>query len=183
MESTAGFAISTYGEDLIKSAAEEHFGPRGDAADRREVLGAGLVDASGDVTRPGWEVLTRDVLTLERNSLAWLRKHFKSVRDDGHDSRDDLVGTVWFDPKDLKQASIIEIGVRERVDMSDSSYGDLSHDVWRGVSKFGESVLGGAINFYNINSDVMEVVERTVERSVGYRRTTSPARRRRARKR
>jgi len=150
-ERTAYFAISTYTQDVVEANAEDTFGPRGEPDGRRTAMADGLVDEAGAITPQGWEVLNQDVMKLERNSLAWLRKKFVFARDDGHDSRGDLlVGTVWYDAGSRAQRELIDLGESERVDMNDPTYGDLSRTVWddpADVSWFGELVLGGGINF------------------------------------
>ena len=175
-EAAAGFAIGTYGEDIVEDNAKEHFGPRG-LDDRFEAIERGLVDRQGVITRKGWDQLNRDIGKIERNSLSWLRRKFQNVRDEGHDSYGDLVGTLWFDPRDPAQAYLIDLaaeagdyGRAERIDMVDLSYGDLAEVAFDGVSDFGASVLGGAINFFNVEPDSWEEIEATLERGQRARR-------------
>lgn len=163
-ERYGGFGIGTYGEDIVESNAEEHYGPKyGNPADRAEAMREGLVDAKGEITHKGWEQLNEDISQLERNSMTWLRKTFESARDEGHGD-EELVGTFWFDPKNLKQAEMLLMGVNDRIDMSDSSYGDLADTVWKGVSPFGQSVLGGSITFNDIPPDALDEADETAER-------------------
>ncbi len=162
-ERTAAFNIHTDHQDVIESNAEEKFGPQyGDPADRAQAMAAGMVNAHGEITMAGWAVLNDDIMKLETNALAWLRKNFNAARDDGHDNYDDLVGEVWYESSSVKQASLIATGKDERIDMSDSSYGDLSDSVWDDVSDFGASVLGGAINFDHISPSDMDEIEKTL---------------------
>jgi hypothetical protein len=135
----------------------------------------GLIDGDGGITRKGWDLLNADSLKLERNSLAWLRRKFQGVRDEGHDSYDDLVGSLWFDPQAPEQAYLIDLasseGRGERADMSDASYSDLPYVAFDGVSDFGSSVLGGAINFFNVEPEsAWEEIEATLEREESARR-------------
>lgn len=165
-EQSGGFAISTYDERHVQDNAHERFGPRyGDPEDRKEALAAGLVDARGDITEKGWELLSKDIQRLELNSLAWLRKHFRNARDEGHGGHDgdELVGTFWFDDEDPEQADLISLGTSERIDMSDTSFGSLADYAWKGVSDFGASILGGQIQFFDIDKDVLEKVEETAD--------------------
>lgn len=94
---SCGFAISV-GDQMIQSMAhdfvEEHGVPK---AFKK------LVEADGTITPAGWEKLTRDVLKVESNALAWLRKTFLGARDDGHDTAGDLVGSLFYDPSDTRQ--------------------------------------------------------------------------------
>jgi hypothetical protein len=113
----------------------------------------GMVDSEGKITQLGWDRLVADSMKLETNSIEWLRKTFESARDEGHDVQGDLVGEVWFDPRDPDQVEEIYIGLDERIDMSDSSYGSLANVVWKNVSGFGQSVLSGAINFEKFGRD------------------------------
>jgi len=103
---------------------------------------------------------------LERNALAWMRATFNSVRDDGHDGHDYLVGSFWFDPTDPNQAYLVDLASpgNERIDMNDASYGDLANTVFNEVSSFGASVLGGQINFFDVKPEDMEIIEETLER-------------------
>lgn len=139
------FGIYTWGEDLIAANARDKLDVRyGDADFRTNVLRLGLMDSKGTITEKGWEVLNRDLTTLERNAMAWLRRKFFSARDDGHDSHGDLVGTVWADPRDIEQKKLLDIvrdGSEEKIDLGDIPNG------YKGVSEFGLSVLGGDINF------------------------------------
>jgi hypothetical protein len=157
---SGGFAISTYSQDIVESNAVEHFGPKhGDPSDRKKALSASLVSSTGATTRKGWAVLNKDVQKLELNSMEWLRKTFENAREEGHND-DELVGTFWFDASNKHQAEMVEMGVHERIDMSDASFGDLAKSVWSGVSWFGQAVLGGAISFFDIDADAMEEIER-----------------------
>jgi hypothetical protein len=159
-EHSAGFNVHTDGQDLVEENARERFGPRyGDPKDRAEALRHGWVDKNGNITREGWDILVQDLRRLEDNSVSWLRSKFVSVRDEGHDSYGDLIGAIWFDLDDPEQVHQLDMGLRERVDMSDSSYGDLAHSVWKGVSDFGQSVLGGAINFFDVPKQLAEEIE------------------------
>ena len=169
----AGFAIHTDHEDVIKDNAREHFGPDyGDDADRAKALKGGLVDAKGEITRHGWEVLNKDFRTLENNSLAWLRKVFGRASDQGHDSSGDLIGSLSFNPRNATQAHNIVVGKNERVDFSDASYGDFARSgAWKGVSDFGQSVLGGHITFFDIQPpEAFDTAEETADKAAARRR-------------
>src|SRR5208337_1110115 len=77
---------------------------------------------------------------------------------------DDLVGTFWFDPRNPDQAWLIQLATNnERVDMVDTSYGDLGDTAFNGVSRFGGLILGGGITFFDVKPEDMEVVEQTLE--------------------
>ncbi len=147
-ERTAGFAIETWDEDLIEAAAEEATSGKGVPAQFKR-----FVRKDGTITEAGWEQLNKDVVRLEINALNWLKQNFQSARDEGHNSYGELAGTVWFKPSSRKQLDILEMGQNERIDMVDSSYGDLSKTVWKGVSDFGQNVLGGAIHIYDVEED------------------------------
>jgi hypothetical protein len=148
---SGGFAISTYIQDLVEANAADSAHRSGQA--RRD----GLVTGTGGITQKGWRVLNKDVQKLELNSMEWLRKIFENARDEGHSGDDKaLVGTFWFDTSNKNQVDLIELGINEHIDINDVSYGDF----WKGVSDFGRSVLGGAINFFDIDADVMKEIER-----------------------
>lgn len=172
-EASAGFAIHTDHEDVIKDNAREHFGPDyGEAADRAKTMKAGLVDATGKITDRGWAVLNKDFKTLENNSLSWLRKVFGRASDQGHDSSGDLIGSTSFNPRNATQAHNLVVGKNERVDFSDASYGDFARSgAWKGVSPFGQSVLGGHITFFDIQPpEALEIAEETADKAAAKRR-------------
>lgn len=77
----AGFAIGVYSQDRIESNAEDRFGPKyGDEEARASMMAEGYVDADGNITEKGWDVLNEDVRKLELNSMTWLRKKFVRER-------------------------------------------------------------------------------------------------------
>jgi hypothetical protein len=167
MEATAGFSVHTDHEDVIKDNARERFGPDyGDSAERAKRMKAGLVDAQGKITDRGWEQLNKDFRTLENNALAWLRKTFGRASDQGHDSYGDLIGGLSFDPRSSKHAHNIVVGKNERIDFNDASYGDFARSgAWKGVSTFGQNILGGHITFFDIQPpDAFEIAEETADR-------------------
>jgi len=120
------------------------------------------MNADGEITAAGWERLNEDIRILEANSLRWLRKNFLSASDEGHGSDGTLDGTFFYDPTNLHQADLIETAHSDRIDMVDTSYGDLADSVWEGTSPF-STVLGGAIHF---SDDIdMDEIEETVDRA------------------
>jgi len=170
MERSGGFGIGIYSEWVVEENAEEHFGPKdGDPEDRATAMKAGLVDADGKITKKGWDQLNKDIGVLERNSMAWLRKTFNSARDEGHGD-DELIGTFWYDTGKVNQAEMLVMGIRERIDMSDSSYGDLADSVWKGVSSFGQGTLGGAISFSDVPQDAYDEAEAVADAAQRARR-------------
>lgn len=164
--SECGFTISTYEEHQCEENARERFGPPdGDPDDRKTYRRLRFIKADGEITSKGWEVLNRDIQRLEANAMAWLRSTFSWARDEGHDSHDDLAGTVGFDASNEKHCRLIDLasetGRSERIDMCDASFGDLALTVWTGVSDFGAAILGGAILFYVDEADV-ELIDATL---------------------
>jgi hypothetical protein len=178
-EAEAAFSVGFHPDDVVEANAEDSYAE--DPA-RATALRAGFIDEQGAITRKGWDQLSDDVMRIERNAMAWMRKKFLHVRDEGHGSFDDLVGTFWFDPTDPEQAALVELaaqeGRQERIDMQDASYGDFAHTAMDGVSDFGWSVLGGAIYFDHVEPEDMEIIERTLETERKKRRPAKPAKRR-----
>lgn len=173
-EASSGFAIHTDNQGVIEDNARDRFGPDyGDAAERTKAMKAGLVDAQGKITERGWEQLNKDIRRLEDNALGWLRKTFGRAADQGHDSTGDLIGSVSFDPRSVKQARNIYMGAQERIDFSDTGYGDFAGSgAWKGVSRFGQDVLGGHITFFDVQPpEAIEIAEATVDRAAQRRRT------------
>jgi len=158
-ERQGAFCIHIDHEGVIKDNAHERFSTSyGDPDERAKFIKLGFIkdDDDGTISGEGWDQLVMDIYELEGNSLAWLAKTFSYAKDDGHDSLGDLVGRFWWSPTNRSQLETLEIGLRERIDMSDSGYGDLANSVWKGVSDFGQSVLGGAINFEKVDSDEVD---------------------------
>ena len=150
-ERSGGFSISTYSQDLIEDNARDLFEEGGTF--REEALAAGMMNVDGEITVNGWKTLNADVRVLDRNAMRWLKRTFNSARDEGHAAADDLVGTFWYDPSNKDQMEAIDMGIGERIDMIDASYGDLAHTAFDDVSDFGAWVLGGQINFMDVITD------------------------------
>jgi hypothetical protein len=147
-ERTAGFAIDCGDDRTIADAAHEAFVEH--ESIKELAVDAGYMTSAGEITKAGWEQLSKDVMQIERNCLAWLKKSFPNgVRDEGHDSRDDLVGTLWWNPRSKKQRELLELGRDERIDFVDSSYGDLYKTVYDKTSGF-STVIYGSITFFAI---------------------------------
>jgi hypothetical protein len=188
-EAEAGFAIGVYDARLIEENAHDRADPRhGDPEWAAEMVKRGLLTKKGGITDKGWDQISKDVERIERNSMAWMKRTFGHVRDDGHDSHDDLVGSFWFDPTNPDQAWLVELaspspGRSERIDMQDASYGDLANTAFDGVSDFGASVLGGQITFFDVSPEDWETIESSTSaprRSSGRRsraRMSAPPRR------
>jgi hypothetical protein len=169
-EREGAFAIHVYDQRHIEDNARDTFGPEnGEPEDRKEAMKADFVDADGEITPKGWDLLSVDIVKLEKNSFAWLRKKFRSAREEGYGRYDDLVGTFWFDVFDPVQAALVQLGIDERIDMTDTSYGDLGDSVWHGTSKFA-GVLGGHITF-QVEADVIDEIEEVLDapRAHGWR--------------
>ena len=170
-EASAGFAIGTYDQGLIEDNLRDRVDRTyGDPVLRQEWADAGLIDAKGELTAKGSEVLSTDISRLERNSTAWLAHKFSGIRVEGHDNHSDLVGSLWFDPANPSHAYLIELasqspGRSERIDMVDSSFGDLANTAFDGVSEFGAHILGGAITFFDVDpASAWDEIEATLDK-------------------
>jgi len=144
-EKSCGFAIYTDPQATIEAAAEDkvrEYGTEGVEA---------FVTKAGKITQRGWDQLNQDINRIEGNAVNWLRSKFDGARDDGH-SGDELVGSIWYDPTNENQLELLEMGVKERIDFSDTSYGGFTTAL-DGVSDFGASVLGGGIVFFECDED------------------------------
>lgn len=143
----AGFAIGTYDQRMLEDAVLEVFGPNAEPDERKEALKQGLISRAGEITERGWESLSEDIMTVERNALAWLRRHFKSVRDEGHTTNDDLVGSVWYDSTDKVSAKLVhEFHQPETMQLTDIT------ELCDGTGLFGV-VIGGWLEFYDVSPD------------------------------
>ena len=168
-QTNAGFGISFNDQRTIEDWARDHV--EDDADDRREWTVTGLVTPDGDITQKGWDKLGDDMGRVETNSLAWMNKTFISASDQGHGGYDgnELVGTVEFDPDNPDHAWLIDLaspspGRNERIDMVDTSFGDLGKTAFDGISNFGASILGGQIMFYDVKPEDAEAIEATLDR-------------------
>lgn len=159
-EREGAFIVHTPDQGLIEDNASDHFSLYGDMEARREFIKEGFIAVDGHsvkISEHGWKQLEKDSFKLESNAITWLKATFNHVRDDGHDSRGDLVGSFWWNPASESQLEQLEVGLRERIDMSDSSYGSLANVSWKGISSFGQHVLsGGTVNFEHVDLDEVE---------------------------
>ena len=142
-EKQAWWAVTTESQHAIEENARNLVVHEGEIGP----VDAGFVTSDGEITEQGWGLLNDDIQQLERNCLRWLGSKFPSVWDTGHDSYDDLVGGLFYKPQSKTQRYLIELGISERIDFDDTTYGDLADSVWDNVSRFGVSVLGGHITF------------------------------------
>jgi hypothetical protein len=171
-EAQAGFAIGTYDQGLIEDNARDRADSRyGDPEWRDEMVHLGVLTRDGTITDKGWALLNRDMEHLEGNALAWMHATFNSAQDHGHGGHggEELVGNFWFDPTNYDQAWLVELasdspGRSERIDMTDASFGDLANTAFNEVSAFGSAVLGGQINFFDVQPEDWETIEDTVAR-------------------
>jgi len=44
-----------------------------------------------------WEYLSNSIIKVEANVLGWIRKKFGPAQDEGHDTDDTLIGTIWVE--------------------------------------------------------------------------------------
>jgi len=140
-ELDCGFSIGAGEEDVIERNFEERFGRY--------------------PTSDDWDQLNKDILTVERNGLKYLKKVLDFARGEGHDSTDDLVGSCsvkWSNKKGLE--TIYEHS-------EDAMYPhELSRDeesvMIRGVSKLGISALDVRLYFYDIDIDDAERLDEEV---------------------
>jgi hypothetical protein len=150
---SCGFAIYTESEHMIsenaRSFVEEH-GP----SEYKQFL-----KADGTITKAGWDKLNSDTQKIELNALAWLRKTFLNARDEGHGGYEgtELIGTLFYDPDDKNQMELLELaspspGRSERIDFQDTGYGNF-RTAMNGVSSFGQTMLGGAIVFFDVDEE------------------------------
>jgi hypothetical protein len=146
------FIIHVWPQDLIEENARDR---ELDDDERKAMIAHGFIDEDGKITDYGWHRLAIDSRLLEDNSMKWLRATFVSAHDQGHDG-DDLAGIFYWAPSDRKQVETLDIALRERIDMTDLSYGDLAENVWKGVSGFGQGLLGGQIQFEGVDKDLVE---------------------------
>jgi hypothetical protein len=100
-----------------------------------------------------------------------LGRIFGRASDQGHDASGGLIGSLSFNPRNATQAHNIVVGKNERVDFNDASYGDFARSgAWKGVSSFGQDVLGGHITFFDIQPpDAFEIAEETADKAAARR--------------
>lgn len=150
-ERQCGFAIALSQQREIEERALEKFGEDPDEEFQKLSVEAGFVTKDGSITEAGWAQLQKDMQQAERNALAWLKKHFVGARDEGHDSHDDLIGTLYWNPRSKKQREMIMLGANERIDFDDSSYGGMT-TAWDGASGFA-IIMTGSITFFDLDID------------------------------
>src|SRR5208282_5594863 len=124
------FTVGLSDSEVAEDRAMEKFGQDyGDPNDREEAFKAGFIDREGKITEKGWEVLWSDGDKIEKSAFGWLKKKFANVSDVMHgdwpSSGDLFDGHVEVDIDDPAQLDLLLLGVNERIDMDDTSYGDL----------------------------------------------------------
>ena len=150
---SCGFAIYTESEMMISENAQSFVEEHGLPPEYKKFL-----KADGTITKAGWDKLNNDTRTIEDNALAWLRKTFLNARDEGHGGAgDELLGTLFYDPDDKTQMELLELaspspGRSERIDFQDTGFGNF-RTAMDGVSSFGQTVLGGAIVFFDVDEE------------------------------
>lgn len=140
-ELNCGFAIVTDPQNVIEQNFEERRGREPNAKE--------------------WEQINKDVVTVEKNAVAYLNKVLGKVRDEGH-SGDDLIGSVWCPWTNKKGLEIIWTNREEE------GHQDLSNEednaFFKGVSKVGTDAFGASFNFFNIEPEDMERLEQEFEK-------------------
>jgi hypothetical protein len=168
----AKFTFGMSGEHDMDENAREKFGPDyGDPIDRKELLKKGLIDKNGEITSAGWDIIGEVIDRLEDNILGWLKKKFVKVSD-VYSVDNELNASVEFDAGDPDQVEHILLGINERIDLTDSSYGDLAGVAWRGISHPLSYVIDGWGNFELRDPGLAEKLETRLE----WERTTRKSR-------
>jgi len=80
------------------------------------------------------EGITQAAMQIERNMLRWLKKNVGNARDEGHDSRDDLVGSVFVEKGSEGHQFILD-ALEAGEPMSFGGYSNLPFDATEGVDE------------------------------------------------
>jgi len=140
-ELNCGFAIVTDPQDVMEQNFEER---RGREPNDKE-----------------WEQINKDVMTVERNAVAYLNKVLGQVRDEGH-SDDDLIGSVWCPWTNKKGLEIIWTSREEEGHQELSTEEDRA--LYKGVSEIGLDAFSASFYFFNIQPEDMERLEQMFEK-------------------
>lgn len=89
---------------------------------------------------------TDDYVQIEANVMKYLRKKFPFVRDEGHGSNGELIGTIMFDSDELL-AEIKSVAVYEPLNTASGSYPEML-EVFAGVPDNIDAVV--SLDYFNI---------------------------------
>ena len=149
---SAGFAVSVnILEDNLK-----------DIVDFFSFVKEGIIDNSGELTNRGKKVLEGAASDVEKSVLRFYTLVFESVRDDGHDSSEDLIGSLKFDPENSEQLELLIDGHIDAEPMSKGK-GDLPFNLE--LDSFPDAVLDIKLSFFNVldsggeNKDLSDLEE------------------------
>jgi hypothetical protein len=137
-EMGCGFAIITPDEFVIEDNFRDR---RGKKPDEKE-----------------WEQINKDVATIEKNALAYLKKVIGEVRDEGHGGPDmALGGSCWCRWSNNKGLELIYTNRDEEGHQDLSSEEDSA--IFKGVSEVGLDALDASIEFFSIEPEDLERLE------------------------
>lgn len=102
-----------------------------------------------------WDVLNKEIMQMETNAIQWLKKHFDSVSDEGHDKYGDLIGTVWMDGSDTKQLRLLKQHYED--DPVDGGMVTVDENMlWKNVNSEYSKAVDISITFFNVPENIKE---------------------------
>lgn len=158
---TCGFSISTSDGDVIKDNALDVFG-YGPEDTNVSILQYFDLDKR-KLTDEAWEILTQDIETLEDNLIDWIQQRYKiRMRDEGHDTYGDFIGTCWFDKSNTEAFNFVmernedEYADYDSVIQQSNEFDEWGSPVFKGMSQLGKKLIDVTITFFNIDKELWE---------------------------
>ncbi len=110
-------------------------------------------DFSDDPASLDQEGVTHAAMKIEQNMLRWLKENIGFARDEGHDSSDDLIGTIFVASGSEAEEFINEGNQHKGAEPYSEGRGDLPFDSFEGVDDQYISLFDPALSFFGGNEE------------------------------
>jgi hypothetical protein len=109
MDITAGFYIRTTDEHTIRDNLRDMMYSDPESNLIKEWLEDGLLEGEVDISisDKGWEVLVEGITQWEKMIVSHLNQDFDGARDEGHDSENCRIGTLFIDTDEVSQMELL----------------------------------------------------------------------------
>lgn len=104
-----------------------------------------IIDLSEEIKKTT-PLTTDDYIQIEANVMKYLRKKFPFIRDEGHGSNGELIGTIMFDSNELLE-EIKSVSGYEPLSTATGSYPEML-EVFAGVPDNIDAVV--SLDYFNI---------------------------------
>lgn len=98
--------------------------------------------------------ITQAAMQIERNMLNWLNSNIGNARDEGHDSSDDLIGSIFVESNSEAEEFIAEGNEHQGEEPYSTGKGDLPFDPFEGVADELISLFNPSLSFFGEGESV-----------------------------